>query len=941
MIRFRAATPMDRARQRLRAGALPSLGCLLALPSLLAQAPPPLKAPERFEVQVQPADFIFHFRPRVEVAGRPRVGLALSGGGARGVAHIGVLQCLDENGSPVDNVTGVSAGSLMAALYACGYSGKEIEALFTRVDFNRAFLDPLRRMPGLTLEEQEAENRAFLGIQVDRGVPSVALGLRGSEAVQRTLEGLLARGAYFSRGRFDDLKVPLRVVATNLETGQGRVFSHGDLVEVLRASMAVPGAFQPVVIDGQQYVDGALVENIPVFQSLGSFGPDLILAVDVSAPLEQGRSSNFFSVAARSLDLVVERRQWESKAAASLVLRPEIKDVGLLDYGGQFSALVQAGRDAFEAKADLWRGKLLATLGPDTCLEACRTELWPALRLPVEATELLKRYLPEGEPIRRRHVYLVLQQLLIHGWVKSASAEVVELGGPPTLRLKLEPWPEVRSVVVEAPAALREPILRELQGEFPPGEPFNPTRFGAFANRWVHSQVVGGSPLVDVRGSGFDPDTGRLRFAFREPVLRSIEIRPAVAGKAADAEYIREVLAPLLGRPLRTRTLREHLDLAEQRLHLMELRYQLISLKGEPSGVAEEVDLILTPVPHRTQVLDFSVGYESTLGGQFGLRYKASNLGGTHGELELSGAKNRLQEQGGFSLQGPYRGFPGAGLELWATYFQQRLATELLFPAAELQGRGMDAKIGALDLGFGTFVRFGNLGQGKGSLGVSRRLARYREDGSDTQGRQDAASAALEWDNYDRHTFPREGLMVRGLYGLGREFEGPQPLGNFRFAYLRARGLQPLAGPEAALAPSLDLDVEWGYGHNLPLDRWWTLGGPGFLIGSQAAGFLSPNVLVGRLGLPLRMKGPFGTTLQLVPRLDHGLVSADPHDLLGAGRSEGQGAGLLVRTLVARFYVELAYGWMRLRSPGTGWSGATGSFNLLIGTQSFDLWKRR
>ena len=231
--------------------------------------------------------------------------LALSGGGARGVGHIGVFQALEAGGYPVDAVVGTSAGSLFGALWACGFSGREMEGLFERMDFNRAFLDPLVRQPGKTLDEDEAENGTLIGVQVEAGLPTFALGLRSGREIQRSLEGLLARGAYFSGGSFDRLRVPFRAVATNLQTGQGQVFDRGDLVEVLRASMAVPGAFRPMVVEGQQYVDGALAENIPVLAAREAFRPDVVIASDVSSPPETEWTSNFFGLAARSLDLVI------------------------------------------------------------------------------------------------------------------------------------------------------------------------------------------------------------------------------------------------------------------------------------------------------------------------------------------------------------------------------------------------------------------------------------------------------------------------------------------------------------------------------------------------------------------------------------------------------------------------------------------------------------
>ena len=158
-------------------------------------------------------------------------------------------------------------------------------------------------------------------------------------------------------------------------------------------------------------------------------------------------------------------------------------------------------------------------------------------------------------------------------------------------------------------------------------------------------------------------------------------------------------------------------------------------------------------------------------------------------------------------------------------------------------------------------------------------------------------------------------------------------------AYLRARGLTSLGPARSERLLGMDLDLEWGYGQNLPLDRWWTLGGPSFLVGSKSLGFLSPNFLVGRFGLPLRMDGPYGLSLQVIPRFDYGVIGMESRDLFRGFR--GQGMGLLVRTMAAKFYVELSYGFLKFYDPVLGWRPTTGSFNALIGTQPFDLWKRR
>ncbi|HEX7553155.1 MAG TPA: hypothetical protein VF378_06345, partial [Geothrix sp.] len=141
-------------------------------------------------------------------------------------------------------------------------------------------------------------------------------------------------------------------------------------------------------------------------------------------------------------------------------------------------------------------------------------------------------------------------------------------------------------------------------------------------------------------------------------------------------------------------------------------------------------------------------------------------------------------------------------------------------------------------------------------------------------------------------------------------------------------------------AMGADLDLEWGQGRHLPLDRWWVLGGPSFVIGSQSVSYMAPNFSALRFGLPFRLYMGLGLTVELVPRFDLAWVAQDPANLLGTeGAPRAQGTGLLLRTTLSNFYVELSYGFLKLHSPQAD-GKATGNFNVLIGTQPFDLWKR-
>ncbi|BDU74949.1 patatin-like phospholipase family protein [Mesoterricola silvestris] len=881
-----------------------------------------------FGVKVVPPDMVFTFAPRVELPGRPKVALVLSGGGARGVAHIGVVERMEEVGLPVDSITGTSAGSLMGALMAGGFSGREIEELFTRVDFNRSFLDPLGRTLGRTLQEDEAENGTLMSLRLEGGVPSFALALREGVEIRRTLEGLMARADYFSGGDYDRLKHPLRVVATNLETGRGKVFDRGDLVEVLRASMAVPGAFRPVVIDGQPYVDGALVENLPVFTARGIFHPDVVLAVDVSTPFQKASVTNFFSLAARSLDLVVERRQWESRAAATVLVRPEMRTTDFLEYGSELPAMIQAGRTAFDACLPLLKEKMLGPEGEGDLVPVSRVEVGTIHPLEPAASAMLARILPPGTPVHRQDVLLALQQLLLHGWARDATARVD--GG--VLRIDVAPFGRIRSLSVQGSPRLVKDLENRARAEFVLGEPFNPEVFGTFLSGFVHRLVTAGTPLVDVRGSGFDDATGELVLAVHEPAIRDVRVRGARGDY--ESRYLQRLLAHARGDIVHTTRLRNDLDLAGRRLHLAELRAQIRPVEGTP-----DADLELTPVHHKAMAVDLSLGYETTLGASTGLTYRTENFGGFGVEGELSGARNRLQQMGSLALQGPvFQSFPGFAVEFWASTFRQRLERGPDYPSAELPQGAAGAILSTQDLGVGGYARYGNMGTGKVGLATTWREASRDWEGARFLRHQRTLELSTEWDNFDRHTFPREGLLLRGRYGLGECLPDRLPWSSFRLGYMRAHGLTTFGSKRASANLGLDLDLEWGYGRNLPLDRFWNLGGTSFLVGSQALSLQAPDFAVARFGVPLRMAGPFGLSFQVVPRLDYAVVSGSASSQFRDRRLLGTGA--VVRTIFARFYVEMSYGFMREYRAGSGWGPSAGSFNALIGTQPFDIWKR-
>ena len=217
-------------------------------------------------------------------AERPRIGLVLSGGGARGAAHVGVIQALEEMRIPIDAVAGTSMGAVVGGLYAAGLSGDEIDRGVPHARLAGPVRDRAPRRDLVFRRKQDDRSflaRGALGFRDGEGVV-LPLGLvQGQKITQVLRTATLPVG---DEQDFDQLPTPFRALATDLETGEPVVLRSGDLATVLRASMSAPGVLAPVEIDGRLLVDGGLVDNLPVSLAR-EMGVDVVIAVDVGFPL--------------------------------------------------------------------------------------------------------------------------------------------------------------------------------------------------------------------------------------------------------------------------------------------------------------------------------------------------------------------------------------------------------------------------------------------------------------------------------------------------------------------------------------------------------------------------------------------------------------------------------------------------------------------------------
>lgn len=283
-----------------------------APPAAPAPVPGPLPAPLPGPLPAAPAPA--PLRP-------PRLGLALGGGAARGFAHIGVIQVLEEAGIRPDLVVGTSAGSLVAALYAHGKTGTELAAM------------------ALTMDEAAI---------TDWGFPSRGL-IRGEA---------LARYVREQTGGLpiEQMKLPLGIVATDLDSGAGVLFRRGDTGTAVRASSSVPAVFQPVKIGEREYVDGGLVSPVPV-RYAREMGAEMVIGVDISTPPDGAATDGTMRLLLQTFAIMGKSINRYELREADVVLRPALVGVGSADFTARVRA-IRAGRETAQAQLGEIRRKL-------------------------------------------------------------------------------------------------------------------------------------------------------------------------------------------------------------------------------------------------------------------------------------------------------------------------------------------------------------------------------------------------------------------------------------------------------------------------------------------------------------------------------------------------------------------------------------------------------
>ena len=308
------------------------------------------------------------------VKARPKIGLVLSGGGAKGAAHIGVLKYIEEIGIPIDYIAGTSMGSIVGGMYALGYSADEILSIIRDVDWNRLISNKVDRIENSYSKKQEDATQLLsipFSVNTDENElqarsfkNSLPGGIVGGDNLMNLFNSLTV--GYADSVDFNTFPTPFLCIATNLTTGEGEIVDKGVFTKALRASMAIPVVFDPIEFKNSIYADGGLINNFPAEQCR-AMGADYVIGVSMSPGLEKDpkKLHSILTQVKQLKEIITDRDRPNYPELCDIFISPELKGVGSLSFDAESVAKVtQSGYDAAVSQAEQFKA-LKALLFPD------------------------------------------------------------------------------------------------------------------------------------------------------------------------------------------------------------------------------------------------------------------------------------------------------------------------------------------------------------------------------------------------------------------------------------------------------------------------------------------------------------------------------------------------------------------------------------------------
>ena len=281
---------------------------------------------------------------------RPKIGIVLSGGAAKGIAHIGALKVIEEAGLPVDYIGGTSMGGIMAGLYAIGYNASELEKIAITQDWTSLISDDINRRD-ISIEEKTDEDLFFLSFPIRESKVSLPTGIIAGQNIENNINKLCAH--VYNIRDFNEFQIPYLCVAMDIVTGNEVVLRSGYLPEAMRSTMAIPSIFEPVQKDSLLLVDGGVLNNFPA-DHVKNMGADILIGIDVGIKgNSKNRKNDLFKILEQTIEWTSAKKDQANRALCNILISPDISGYGLSSFNAADSLIARGEKAAMAVFPDL------------------------------------------------------------------------------------------------------------------------------------------------------------------------------------------------------------------------------------------------------------------------------------------------------------------------------------------------------------------------------------------------------------------------------------------------------------------------------------------------------------------------------------------------------------------------------------------------------------
>lgn len=515
------------------------IACTILVAGSLKSQTPVIYRSQAVESSLNPLTSFFPFKN----IPRPRIGLVLSGGGARGAAQIGVLQALEENDIPIDVISATSMGAIVGGLYASGYTTAEIESLAINTNWDEllSLTDEAKRTE-LSIDQKLADDWSFLVVRFEGLQPVLPHAISTGQRLTNFLNEQTLQALYHPNPSFNSLKIPFRAVSTDLVSGGRVVMEGGSLAEALRASSTVPLLFSPVERDAMLLVDGGLVTNIPV-DVARSAGADIVIAVNSTSGLRKSDELKApWQTADQIMGIMMQASNVQQLANADIVIKPAVGRHLSSNFKG-LDSLITAGYNSTLEQIDSIRALYHRAVESMASSDSIEEREFEDVQIRIEGSgvpdSLLFRIRRDGYAgkLTSKQIREHIRLLVATGLLNDVHVEVFPDSQPVQVVYRLTPNPTLRQIEFVGNDRVSSQALME-EFRILLGRPLQEQRVIRAIEGVLRLYRKQGLSLARISHISFNEETGTLLMTINEGRIESIRIRGGV--RTEDSFVLRE-----------------------------------------------------------------------------------------------------------------------------------------------------------------------------------------------------------------------------------------------------------------------------------------------------------------------------------------------------------------------------------------------------------------